>query len=200
MRHFSEFLRLNYPNLLPSQMSRAVVLDYLSFLANAKYQDRKGFPRLADADRVLSPRTKQNRIYILRLFIDTCIRNKWLDFPAEPMVFPEDLPPRIKSQPRFIPQEVLEQLNAKIDLLPDPYIRMILILQDCGMRISELCTIKFDCISQDASGDWWLSYYQFKMKKDHTIIISREIVAVIQEQQRFIREHLGNGYSLLFCA
>lgn len=200
MRHFSEFLHQSYPDLIPTQMSRAVVLDYLTFLANAKYQTRRGFARQAVADRLLSPRTKQARIYILRLFIDTCIRNQWLDFPTEPMVYPEDLPSRVKHQPRFIPNEVLEQLNVKIDLLPEPYMRMVLILEECGMRISELCTVQFNCISQDAVGDWWLKYYQFKMKKDHTIIISKEVVAVIQEQQRFIREKLGDDYEFLFCA
>jgi integrase len=200
MRHFAEFLSESYPDLLPSEMNRAIVLDYLTFLANAKYQARRGFERQAVADRLLSPRTRQARIYILRLFIDTCIRNHWLDFPAEPMVYPEDLPPRVKSQPRFIPDEVIEQLNAKIDLLPEPYMRMVLILEEGGMRISELCTIKFDCIFQDASGDWWLKYYQSKMKKDHTITISKEIVAVIQEQQQFIRENLGDDYEFLFCA
>lgn len=200
MRHFAEFLYESYPDLLPLEMSRAVVLNYLTFLANAKYQARRGFPRQAVADRLLSPRTRQTRIYTLRLFIDTCIRNQWLDFPAEPMVYPEDLPSRVKNQPRFIPNKVIEQLNAKIDLLPEPYMRMVLVLEECGMRISELCTIKFDCISQDTSGDWWLQYYQSKMKKEHTIIISKEIVAVIQEQQQFIRENLGDDYEFLFCA
>ncbi len=32
-------------------------------------------------------------------------------------------------------------------------------------------------------------YYQFKMKKEVTIPISREVVRVIQEQQRYIRQH-----------
>lgn len=62
---------------------------------------------------------------------------------------------------------------------------MILIIQESGMRVSELCRLKFDCLRQDSAGDWWLNYYQFKMKKDHTLSISKELGAVIQEQQNY---------------
>lgn len=68
------------------------------------------------------------------------------------------------------------------------------------MRISELCTLKYDCIVQDAAGDWWLHYYQYKMKKDHTVTVSREVVAVIQEQQQYIRRVLPASFPFLFCS
>lgn len=66
---------------------------------------------------------------------------------------------------------------------------MILVLKECGMRISELVNLNFDCLLQDKTGDWFLKYYQYKMKKEITIPISREIARIIQEQQRFIRKH-----------
>lgn len=195
VKRLSEFLIQVYPSLKPAEFNREVVLDYLSFLA--EYKIRKG---KAHSGSPLSPRTRQADIYTLRLFIDNCCRNHWLDFPSHPIIYPEDLPPRVRSNPKFIPREVLEQLNQHLDCLPDPYMRMVLVLQEVGMRISELCTLKFDCLSQDASGDWWLHYYQHKMKKDHTVVIPRELVSVIQEQQQFIREHLGSEYSYLFCS
>jgi integrase/recombinase XerD len=189
LRRFSEFLATQYPALLPAQLNRPVILDYLSFLAS--YQNRRG--------GLLSPRTRQADIYSLRLFIDTCLRNGWVDFPPEPLIYAEDLPPRIQTQPRFIPMEVLEQLNQHIEDLPEPYIRMVLVLQEVGMRISELCTLQFDCLTQDAAGDWWLHYYQHKMKKDHTVTVSRELVAVIQAQQHYLRQVLPPDYEYLFC-
>ena len=78
--------------------------------------------------------------------------------------------------------------------------RMFLVLQETGVRIAELCLMPFDCLRQDAAGDWWLTYHQYKMRKDHTIIISKELSGAIQEQQRYIREHLGPDYGYLFCA
>ena len=68
------------------------------------------------------------------------------------------------------------------------------------MRISELVHLKFDCLLQDKAGDWFLQYYQFKMKKEITIPISREVVRVIQEQQRYIRQHLDPSFKYLFSA
>jgi hypothetical protein len=37
------------------------------------------------------------------------------------------------------------------------------------------------------------------MRKDHTIIISKELAGVIQEQQQYIRNELGEDYPYLFC-
>lgn len=69
------------------------------------------------------------------------------------------------------------------------------------MRISELVHLKFDCLLQDKAGDWFLRYYQFKMKKEITIPISREIARVIQEQHRYIRKHITQDeFDYLFSA
>lgn len=47
-----------------------------------------------------------------------------------------------KALPRYIDEHILEQLNGKLDKL-EPYIAtMVVVLQECGMRISELCTLK----------------------------------------------------------
>lgn len=103
--------------------------------------------------------------------------------------------------PRYIPEEVIRQLNEHLDEFAPPVIRMILVLTECGMRISELVNLGFDCLLQDKAGDWFLKYYQFKMKKEITIPISREIVRVIQEQQRFIRQHFTQEeFNYLFCS
>ncbi|MEO0828120.1 MAG: tyrosine-type recombinase/integrase [Cyanobacteria bacterium J06635_15] len=114
--------------------------------------------------------------------------------------FTEDFPKRPQSKPRYIPEYVMQQLNENIDGLPEPLIRMVLVLQECGMRISELLHLKKDCLLQDKAGDWFLRYYQFKMKKEITIPVSREVVRVIQEQQRYIQAELGESFEYLFCS
>lgn len=94
----------------------------------------------------------------------------------------------------------MQQLNENIDKLPEPVMRMVLVIQECGMRISELLHLKQDCLLQDTAGDWFLRYYQFKMKKEITIPISRELVRVLQEQQHYIQDALGKDFEYLFCA
>ncbi|MGG6240578.1 tyrosine-type recombinase/integrase [Nodosilinea sp. AN01ver1] len=179
----SSFLSERYPLIKPSEIDRKVMVDFISFLS----------------EKGLSGRSRQAAIYNIRVFLEQCICNDWLDLPKIPLLFPEDLPPREKRNPRYIPEEVLEKLNQFAEEMPGPVLRMFLVIQECGMRISELCLLKYDCISQDAAGDWWLTYHQFKMRKDHTITISKELVGVIQEQQKYIRQELGKEYPYLFC-
>jgi len=75
---------------------------------------------------------------------------------------------------------------------------MTLVLQETGLRISEVCSLPMTCIQQDTEGDWFLCTYQSKMKKEHTIPISREGAAVIQEQQHATREMWGPQAHVLF--
>ena len=65
-------------------------------------------------------RSRQAIIYNLRVFFEQSTINSWLDLPRNfLLIHPEDLPPRQKTAPRFIPEEVLEQLNEHIGELPD---------------------------------------------------------------------------------
>ena len=123
-------------------------------------------------------------------FLELCHQNEWLPVTRY-LVRREDHPKRKKALPRYIPESVMQQLNEHIDDLPESVMRMTLVIIECGMRISELLHLKQDCLLQDKAGDWFLRYYQFKMKKEITVPISRELVRVIQEQCRYVQEHLG---------
>ncbi|MBD2296740.1 tyrosine-type recombinase/integrase [Anabaena sphaerica FACHB-251] len=180
---FSIFVSKKYPQLLPEQINRFLVEDYLSYLLSSN---------LAEA-------TRHRNISILKAFLEICAREEWLNVPDKRLIYQEDFPSIPKRQPRFIPEEVMQQLNQNLDKLEPTFQRMVLILQDGGMRISELCRMPFNCLTQDLSGDYFLHYYQYKMKKDHSIPISLEIAAVIQEQQKEIRQQHGD-YPYLFAS
>jgi integrase/recombinase XerD len=96
---------------------------------------------------------------------DACYRNEWLDV-SRYLVRQEDFPKVPKPNLCHIPEEVMQQLNQHIGELAEPVMRMVLVIQECGMRISELVHLEFDCLLQDKAGDWFLQYYQFKMKKE----------------------------------
>nr|MDJ0728131.1 site-specific integrase [Prochloraceae cyanobacterium] len=111
----------------------------------------------------------------------------------------EDYPKSKKPLPRYIPEEVIKQLNQYIDKLPEQIMRIVLVLQECGLRIGEVLTLSFDCLRQDTQGDWFLFITRHKMKKEQNIPISRELVAVIQEQQQYIKDNLDKDFDYLFC-
>uniref|UniRef100_B8HWN7 Integrase family protein n=1 Tax=Cyanothece sp. (strain PCC 7425 / ATCC 29141) TaxID=395961 RepID=B8HWN7_CYAP4 len=183
LKKFSTFLSEKYPSLEPAQLDRAVIIDYLAYLA-AKH-----------------PKATTRALFLcdIRDFLDLCYQNEWLPV-IRYLIRKEDYPKRSKALPRYIPECVMDQLMSHVDDLPEPVMRMTLVISECGMRVSELLYLKPDCLLQDKAGDWFLRYYQFKMKKEITIPVSREIVRIIQEQRRYIQEHLGDSYEYLFCS
>lgn len=184
IRRFSVFLAEQYPSLSPLGISRPLIVEYLSYLSS----------------KALGASQRAQDIGILKTFLELCPRNGWADVSKEPLIYREDYPRQEKTLPKYIPEEVLNQLNQHLDALPPPYMRMVLVIQECGMRISELCTLRLNCLIQDTHGGWFLRYYQFKMKKEITIPISNESVAVIQEQQNYIKANLSPDFEYLFCA
>ncbi|WP_017662783.1 tyrosine-type recombinase/integrase [Baaleninema simplex] len=185
LRRLSRFLSQNYPGIQPEEIDRDVITEYIV------YTSGEG----------LSASTRHKLLCDAKLYFDACYQNQWLDV-SRYLVRSEDFPKQPKSLPRYIPEHVMQQLNGCIDDLPEPVMRMVLVLQECGMRISELLHLKTDCLLQDQAGDWFLKYYQFKMKKEITIPISREVARVIQEQRRYIQSHIPRhlGFDYLFTA
>lgn len=184
VNRLSFFINEHVPTLQPNQINRQFIVDFLAYLT-------KSYP---------NPASRYSRINLLNSFLEICRREKWLGITNEILIYKEDYPKMPKYVPRYIPREVLNQLNEHINTLPKQVARMVIIIQEVGMRVSELCQLQFDCIAQDAKGSWWFTYYQFKLKKEHTIPVSKEIAEVVQQQQSYIREELDPTFPYLFCA
>jgi integrase len=130
---FSEFLMSERPKGTAKAITRKLLIEYLSYLPT----------------RVCSSVRKAHALN-LRNFLETAARECWLPIAAERMIFDEEIPRPSKPQPRYIPAVVLDQLNSHLGSLKAPWMQMIFILQECGMRISELLQLPLDCLTQDA--------------------------------------------------
>ncbi|WP_256386991.1 tyrosine-type recombinase/integrase [Candidatus Enterovibrio altilux] len=104
----------------------------------------------------------------------------------------------MKSLRKFIPEYVMSQLNANIDGLHPHVMRFFLVLQEVGMKISECCGLPYDCIYSDAQGDYFIKYYQYKMKKEHVVPITKETAEVLKEQQNEVILEFMGATKLLF--
>ncbi len=184
LKHFSRFLSKFHPLLSPEEVNRLLILEYLSYLTSCD----------------LSSSSKNQVISGLKFFFELSVRNQWADVPKAPLFFREDYPQISPKCPRYIPQVVIEQLQEHLNTLPPSDRRMVLVLLETGLRISELCHLSFACLNQDSHGDWWLQSYLFKLKKSEQKPISIVLLGVIQEQQQYIQENLGSSYPYLFCA
>ncbi|HKV81417.1 MAG TPA: tyrosine-type recombinase/integrase [Candidatus Sulfotelmatobacter sp.] len=167
---FSRFLAQARPKASASSLTRKLMLEYMSYLPK----------RVCTAVR-------KTHLLNLRTFVEIASREQWLRIPSERIIFDEEIPQPPKPQPRYIPAAVLDQLNSHLGDLKSPWMQMVLILQECGMRISELLQLSLDCMTQDARGTFYLRFLQGKMKREHTIPVSQEIARVVHEQQQAVR-------------
>jgi integrase len=167
---FSRFIAHARPKASARDITRKLVLEYMSYL-----------PR-----RVCAA-VRKTHLLNLRAFLEIASREQWLRIPSERIIFDEEIPRPSKTQPRYIPAAILDQLNFHLGDLKAPWMQMVLILQECGMRISELLQLPLDCLTQDARGTYYLRFLQGKMKREHTIPVSEEVARVVQEQQQVVR-------------
>ncbi|MHB1957233.1 MAG: tyrosine-type recombinase/integrase, partial [Sulfobacillus sp.] len=179
---FGRFLVSHPPIFLPHEIDRPVILKYLGYLRASS----------------LSNRTRKMYLIGLRTFLEVAAREGWIPVSAQRLIYSEDIPRPVEPVPRYIPEDVIQQLNRHLDDLPSEIQRMVLIVQECGMRISELCTLRRDCLLHDTRGDAFLRYYQGKMQKEHTIPVTSEVVAVIGAQQQTVEATWGDRTPYLF--
>lgn len=77
---------------------------------------------------------------------------------------------------------------------------MVLVIQECGLRIGELCLLPLNCLKYDSKSGWFIQFMRHKMKFETTLPISIELAEVIKEQQIYIKQqHFGKDFQYLFC-
>ncbi|PMB24336.1 recombinase XerD [Fischerella thermalis CCMEE 5198] len=181
-RSFSDFLSdIRFYGQM-EDINRKIIVDYANYLNQKR----------------LSPKTRYRRLSVLSLFFETGIINDWFQIPSC-LVRKEDYPKQVRPLPRYIPEEVMKQLNQHLDALPEPVMRMTLVVQECGLRIGELCQLTLDCLKHDGKGQWRIQFMRWKTKTEDSIPISKELAKVIQEQQHYIQENFSSNFKYLFC-
>ena len=180
---FSDFLSQAYPSITSDDLTREIIVDYLDLLNQKK---------LANA-------TKNKYLATLKLFFETCNINSWFHTPSY-LIRNEDYGKIPNCLPRYIPEEVMQQLNQHLEALPEPVMRMVILIQETGLRIGELLQLPLNCLKFDTKGEPYIQYMNCKMRKEDTKPISLELAKVIQEQQQYIRQNLGESFEYLFCA
>ena len=179
---FSEYLDTHVDIQCIEDLTREIVLDFFSV-------NSKG----------VSLRQHAKTVGELRKFIDNGNLNGWFKLP-EHLIRSEDYPKFSKGTPNDIPKIVLDQIEGNLHKLPDSIARMWIVCFFCGMRISELQLCPLDCLKQDSRGNWSITFWRKKNKDYHTLPITRDIAKVIQQQQEYINQQLGNKFKYLFCA
>lgn len=145
----------------------------------------------------LRVRTVSSYLGNLSVFFDSCRLEGWFEvstywFKGKSLkVFPKEI--------QYIPQEVWNQLDENLCDLPEQIQRMVILIRTMGIRIGELCNLPFDCLRKRGQ-QWRIRFTTEKYQTtDELPIVVPELVAIIREQQKYIRGLFADSFNYLFC-
>ncbi len=112
--------------------------------------------------------------------------------PTPHIIWPSHYPrlhhPR--AQVKYIPQTVLDQLDAHLQHLHPTYIPVVILLRASGWRISDVLFLKLDsCLEQDGDKFWLVGDIQKTHVLGHKVPITKEVAAVILAQIAWVKQH-----------
>lgn len=184
LRNFHDFLLNSYPQIMPQDVDRKLIVDYINFIhtQNASYSD------------------KHRHLSSLKDFFELCHKEKWLDIPSGQIIYVSDFPKTKRHiKPNYIPESVVRKIYQYIDKVKEPiYGRMFLIQMLVGCRVGDLCNLSYGCLIQTSNTEYILQYWNSKQTKQHTIPASDDLVNLIRTQQAQVMSDFGSNYPYLF--
>lgn len=166
---FSKFLYEKYPEIESlDQLTRDIVLEFLGYV---EMQD-------------MCHTTKGQRKGCLRVFLNLIVMYGWEYTPKTKLLHKSDYGKKVMILPKPISRKVLKELNENICYLPETIQRMVVVIQNIGMRVNELCRLKIGSVKTDNEGDYFLEYYQSKVDKYNRIPIKKEVAEIILSQEK----------------
>lgn len=181
--HFDSFLQTFNTPILPNHVNRELIVHFIQYLAK---QD-------------LSPATRGITLINLRTFHQMVLLENWLKWPEKPIIFNRDFPRDSAIVPKHINKEVIIQLKNHLHCLPKWMQHFVIILMETGRRVSEVCSLNYDCLEQDSDGDWFLKVNEKKLRQIRLIPISVPCLKAVKAQQNYLLDSIGSS-PLLFPA
>ena len=180
----SRFLSDNYPEVNSlEELDRLIMEGFLGYI---------------NLDEQLKPRTKSSRIGAVKTFMETCTLYRWDGSPHQTLLLREDVKKKSKIMPKFYEDNILAQINENLEYLPIQVARMVFVLQNVGMRISELCSLKYNCLKQDTEKDYLLEYFQEKTKEWNRVPIKEDVAIAIGEAIKQSQDEFGDKIEYVF--
>lgn len=180
----SEFLVKKHPETESlSELDRSIIEEFFQYTK--------------EGNRFTS-RTAGFRIGKLRDFLETCVLLNLPDKPVMKLILDSDYHTNKRPLPRFLTDGELLGINQHVNDLPITIARMLFTIETLGLRISELCTLRMDCLTSDENGEPVLTYYQHKTKKINRIPISDTLRICLERQMSDVRKQFGEHIEYLF--
>jgi integrase len=166
----------------PTSLDRAALERYLAALAIAAPH----------------PKTRSGDICVAAAFLRAIHQQGWEpQLPATTIIHRDDHPRQDGDPPpRNLPEPVMAQLEdpANLARLADPRSRLLVeILIRTGLRISDACRLRLDCLVHDPQHAPYLHYRNHKMRREAMVPIDEQLAAMIEDQQRKVHARHPKG-------
>lgn len=186
LTRFSQFLATATDTIAVGEIDRALLERFLGWLAA----------------QPSGPVTKSRHIGGIQLFFEAIRRHRWDQrLPTTAVFFAEDYPKRPPRMTRHLTEDVMNQIEqpTNLDRWPSPEGRLVtIILIHCGLRISDACTLPFDCLLHDGHGAPYLRYRNNKMHREAAVPIDEQLEHEIRAQQDHVLRRWPDGSPHLF--
>ncbi|MDZ5017861.1 tyrosine-type recombinase/integrase [Clostridium perfringens] len=179
---FSEYIEKNHKNIAFKDINREIMEDYFRYARTTK----------------ISTLTLNKRIGTLKTFFDTIQLLMIKDIPLKTLIVESDYRRKEKALPKFFSDNEIKEINKHMDELPIQIARMLFVIENVGLRISDLCALKVDCLKQNNNGEYLLSYYQPKTKKYNVIPINEIVGVTIEKAIEESKTNYGDDCKYVF--
>ncbi len=161
-------------------------------------EDMEDFLGYMRTESGLSHHTMCGRIGSLRTMFDYLKMMNIEGSPTTVLLIKSDYNSKKKRVPKYFTDEEIKGLNERIKEMPLQIGRMLFVIQNVGMRVSELSTLKVDCLDRNSNGDYILTYYQKKVKAYNVVPINETVAKVIEEAIKTSKGEFGEDIKYVF--
>ncbi len=134
-------------------------------------------------------------------FFTTCHLEKWLEVNTYYLKEKRRSYFKVNNDKiNYIPEEVWNQFEENLHYFAEPMQRKIIIIRTLGLRIGELLNLPLNCLRKREQ-QWRLRLKETeKFKIEDELPIPLDLVPIIKEQQKYIKDFFANNYNKLFCS
>lgn len=186
---FSRFLREKHPEIQSfSEIDRDIIKDFFTFLNGFGYSNT----------------VYNRRISVMKTFFEIGNLLGFDGFPAKEIIFVEDYVKIVHHVPNFFTDNELRQMNEHLKELPVQHGRAFFILENCGMRTSDLFSspIIIDgefCLKESGDDGFVFTYMMPKVHRTNSIPVNEIVGNVILSAIEYSREMYGEDCRYIFA-
>lgn len=186
-----------YNSISPIREIRTVLNQFGKIIQQKNLQEPADISRetvlaLIDSCNEVTNNSLHRKLLRIKQFLE------WLGLDTRGLVKYRDLPKSRNNQPTWLDEPTRAAIREHLPKIPAPIARHYLVQEFSAARPGDVCQLPLNCLVEE-NGKWYINFYQQKVKRWHRIPATREIRQVIEGQQQWIRETLGEEYVYLFC-